>query len=286
MNNLLSNGKDRFKSGLSLASNSFSLLWQHPILLVYLAVSIGLYLVIQTISYNTASYDLSFTTGITNVGPLFDLSRWHHYLLLLIFTFGYVYVSTLLTVCLISHVNHFLRYEHVSILDNIYPVRKKLRITFYWSLIITALAYLIQLLSSHVATPQQFFNPYMIFISLLGITWSFLTFIVVPIITLEKVTIGQALIKSKDIVFSLFIEIIAGVFWIALIAILVSMPFVIPLVLKMNVQIPGLLILVSTCCIMLIALVISTVQAIFKTILYNYYTKPIEELEKLKYPRF
>jgi len=284
MNNFLSNSNERFKSGLNLASNSFSLLWHHPVLLVYLSISIGLYLIMQTISDNV-SFDLNFTTGIINVGLLFDLSRWHHYILLFVFTFAYVYLSTFITICLLRHVNRLLRYKKVDLITNIKKNKKKLRITFYWSLIITSLAYLIQLISGQITT-SRLLNPYMLFTSLFGIIWSLLTLIVVPIIALEKTTIIQALTKSKRIVISLFIEIISGELWIALVAFLSSMPFIIPLILKMNVNIPNILVLLATVSILLIALMISTIQGIFKTMIYVYYMQPLEELDQLRYPRF
>jgi len=280
------NGRNHLKVGVTLASNSFALLWKHKILIVYLSASIGLYLLMQFISYNTNSCDISFATGIHSIGPFFDLSHWHHYILLLIFTFAYVFLSTFVTVSLISHIGHCLKDMPVGIIDNVHTAIKRINLILYWSLIITFLAYIIQLILSQIEQQRQFFHPIMVLVGLLGLAWSLITLIVLPIITLEQTTLWKALEKSKNIVMSLLLEIIAGEFWIGLIAVLAMIPCTIPLLIKMNMQIPNIFILSATVLIIITGWIISTVQVIFKTIVYTYYMKPIKELELLKYPRF
>ncbi|TET06868.1 hypothetical protein E3J79_00720 [Candidatus Dependentiae bacterium] len=281
------NGKERLKTGIYLASNSFAFLWKHKILLLYLAVGIGTYLLMQMISYNVGGCDIFLITDIQGVGPLFDLSRWHHYLWLLILTFIYIFLSTFVTVCLIYHVNQLLRYKKVTIKETVMHVAKKLQLILVWSIIITVLAYLIQLTSSFILQPKQFFNPLMLLISVLGLAWTLITFMVLPIIAIERTTIAETFKESKNIVIALLPEIIAGELWIILIALLAMIPFAIPiLLLQMNWQIPNFLILIITFLIFTIWWVISTVHVIFKTTMYNYYIKPIKELNALKYPRF
>jgi hypothetical protein len=283
----LGNGKERLKTGIYLASNSFAFLWKHKILLLYLAVSIGTYLLMQMISYNVGGSDLFFITDIQGVGPLFDLSRWYHYLGLLILTFIYIFLSTFVTVCLIYHVNQLLSYTKVTIEETVSHSTKRVQPILIWSIIVTVLAYLIQLTSNWIGQPKYLYHPLMLLISLLGLTWALITFMVLPIIAVERTTIAGAFKESKNIVFSLLPEIIAGELWIILITFLTMIPFAIPiLLLQMNLQIPNFLILIITFLIFFILWVLSTVHVIFKTTMYNYYIKPIIELEALKYPRF
>ncbi len=286
MSNFLNSYKERYKTGINLAVDSFALLQNHPILLIYLSMSIALHVVFKTASYQTYSYDLGFT-GITTLGSLFDLSRWHHYFLLLALTFGYIYISTFLTACLISHIDHFLRYEHITISANVCNVRKKAGKIFYWSLIITGLSYLLQLLSSLIITPRQLFMPYMIIISSLGLAWSLITFLVLPIITFEKGSLWLAIKQSKTMVLTLLVEIIAGSFWIFLITALAATPGIIALTIALKLfKSVNMLVIFAMFFTLLIFLITSTAQVIFRTMLYTYYTKPIDELKRLKYPRF
>jgi len=284
MNFNLNNGKERLKKGIYLASSSFALLWKHKILSLYLAVTIGAYILTQLISYNVGCYDLSFATGLHTVGPLFDFSRWHHYLSQLLITFTFVLLYTFVTVALIYQTNQLLGYQVAAITQSIRHANKKGRLILIWSLIITALAYTIQIISNRIMQPKQLYHPIMVLVSILGLAWSLFTLMVLPIITLERTTtIPHALTKSITIVKAIILEIISGEFWIALMAFLAMIPFAIPLFL---IQAPKLLLLGATGCILAIIWIISTVQVIFKTMIYNYYMEPIEEMEVLKYPRF
>jgi len=286
MNDFFANGKERIKTGINLASNSFLLLWNHPILLVYLSISIGLYLLIQLISYNSSGYDICFATGMHSLGPLFDLSHWNHYVLLFLFTYAYIILSTFVTICLIYHAYHFLNNENITIKKVINHALKKTMLILIWSTIITALAYIIQLFTNRITLPQTLVSPHLLMVILLGLAWSLFTIMVLPIITLEHTTIWSTLKKSKDIVLSLLFEIITGFLWVMLIAGLGIIPFVLPLALQIKIYIPEFVILITTLCIIGVRLVISTVQALFKTVVYWHYTKPLKELKKLKYPRF
>ena len=119
----------------------------------------------------------------------------------------------------------------------------------------------------------------MIIIVMLGLAWSLFTLLVLPIITVEHITLWGALKKSKNIVLSLLFEIMSGVLWIMLIAGLAFIPFE----LLQMIPLPAPILLIISWSIVGVGLVISTVQAIFKTVVYWYYEKPIEEFEKLKY---
>jgi len=278
------NIKERIKKGVYLASNSFAMLWNHKILLIYLTISISTYFLMQMISYNLSGYDVCFSSGLQSLGQLFDLSHWHHYLWLLLLTFVYVFLSTFVTIALIYHVYKLNKHESVTFKKSFGRALKKINLIVIWSVIVTMLTYAIQLISNRVAQPKQFFNPIMLIVSLLGLAWTLFTLMVLPIIALESTTIKDAFKQSKDMVLAMIPEILSGEFWIGLTALLAMIPFAIPML--FNLRIPAVIVLIGTALIFCIGLIITTVQVIFKTFVYTYYMKPLEELKKLKYPRF
>jgi len=274
--------EEKARTGAYLASNSFGILWKHKILLVYLCASFGIYLLLQLISYNVKGYDMSFLTGIQGVGPLFDLSRWYQYISFWLVNFFYILLITFLSVSLIYHADKIIDNEKTSIQKSLKHATKKIQPILIWSTIVSVISYVLQVLSNRILQHTILLHPLMVIVLLLGISWSLMTVIVLPILSLENISILEAIKKSIEIVKQLIIVILSGSIWILIIA---SLAMILPS-LPLFIQFPGIIEIIATTVILLIRLIISTTQVIFKTMVYNYYMKPLEELKALKYPRF
>jgi hypothetical protein len=213
----------RFKNGLYLAADSFAMLWQHPILLMYYFSLLLTYTLIFIFAYNLIGYrsaylQLSHEFHTPQNNLLADLLPQTGGLVYLGFIFS-IFLNILLRTCvgiaLIQH-THALLHGHKPIIREIYIATKNRFLhIFSWSLLITGVTLLISAPCSSASRVQsallQILCPY------LGITWLLLSFFVMPVIALTRKTISQAIYTSAQLITSSFLEILGGLFWISLI---------------------------------------------------------------------
>lgn len=284
------NFNNKLKTGLYLASHSFALLWHHKVLFVYFIINVGILILMNVLTAPYSNIMLLFRISGFNLYS-WEFIPWIRFFSHALLNFLLILTSSILSVSLINHVHALIHRDYaINIKQCIKNALSKIIIILIWTLISTIIVIGLEQCTANIVVGTMASKFIIALITLLSWFWALLTLLVLPVIALEKITILQALLKSKDIVQQVILEIIGGELWIGLIAILSFFPFLILQILISTFILPRLVILflapiIATGMILLNS-IFSTVHTIFKTILYHYYTQPIEELQGLRYPRF
>lgn len=211
---------ERLKKGLYIASDSFAMLWHHPVLLIYYLGLLLAYALVFILAYNMIGYQgacLQFSSDFHNpqnnlLADLLPQTGGLVYLGFIFSIFLNVLLRTLLSIALVQH-THALMHGHKPQLKEIYLATKNrwFNIT-NWSLLLGGITLLISALSS---LAQGIDSPLLqISITSLGISWLALTFFVTPIIALTQKNISQAIYTSTQLLTAYLPEILGGLFWI------------------------------------------------------------------------
>lgn len=288
--------KERFFNGVYTASHSFAMLWTHPELLLYLGLAAIVYFLAQVLVCNIpligfAGDELTLFIGMQGLQySLIEFTHWLYHGLLVIVTFVYVFIITFLHVCLIRHTFAIL-YEssdkaHVCVvLRNSCTALGRIA---QWSILFTFISLVLRIIAVSTYSTTAIFSIGLVFVIILVTCWSLLTFFVVPIIAIHKVSIWRAIKTSYKMVKSLLLEIIGAESWICVISLLTFIPL--SIVLHVLGQGSGFGILVMTAITTLITVfagyIILSAQTVLKTKLYYYYIQPLQEMAFLSYPHF
>ena len=145
---------ERFWTGLYLASDSFTLLWQHPRLFVYLGAAAIVYFFVQLMSYNMpivgfAGDEVTMFIGMqgwqyNSIEP----THWVYQGFFFIFTYFYVFIITFLHVCLIRHVLAILYEDPEKAHVRVVFLRSKtaVRPVAAWSFIFTLISLVLRMI--------------------------------------------------------------------------------------------------------------------------------------------
>lgn len=290
------NMSERFRNGIYMASNSFAMLWDHPVLLVYLGVAALVYLLVQLLVYNIpiigfAGDELTIFIGMQGLQySLLEFSQWLYQGFLVILTFIYVFVITFLHVCLIRHTLAII-YDDMDKAKVTAVLRKSVtsvgRITM-WSIIFTAISLVLRIIAISTYSSKATFSLGLILVITVVACWALTTFFVLPIIAVHDIGIWRALKTSFKMVKSLLVEIIGAQAWMALIGLLTFIPLSIVLRILGQGSGAGTLVLSFGMTLLTIfsAYIILSAQTVLKTKLYYYYVQPLEEMAFLSYPHF
>jgi len=287
---------ERFRNGMYMASNSFAMLWDHPVLLVYLGVAALVYLLVQLLVYNIpmigfAGDELTIFIGMQGLQySLLEFSQWLYQGFLVILTFMYVFVITFLHICLIRHTLAII-YDDMGKAKISAVLRKSVtslgRITI-WSFIFTGISLVLRIIAISTYSSKATFSLGLILVITMVACWALTTFFVLPIIAVHDIGIWRALKTSFKMVKTLLIEIIGAQSWMALISLLTFIPLSIVLRVLGQGSGAGTLVLSfgTTLLTIFSAYIILSSQTVLKTKLYYYYVQPLEEMAFLSYPHF
>lgn len=222
----------RFWRGVYTASYSFTLMTQHPELLLYLGAAAPLYYLIQILFYNLpfiqfTGNELSVLMGMHGMHySLTELANWLINSALLFTTFIYVFIINILNVALIIHatalVQHNQAQAHVG--SSLKQTIKVLRKIFYWSVFFTIISLVLRALAVPTYNSLLIFPLYAFIIIFFAIAWFLLTFFVLTAIALNGQGIIESIKTSTALVRLLFIEILGSQCWIALVSVLCYAP--------------------------------------------------------------
>lgn len=270
----------RFCSGMYLASNSFAMLWTHPVLLIYLGLAAMIYFFAQIIVCNMGGFSYSefaFFSG------LFDV-------MLACITFAYIFLITFLNVCIVRHALAIVyddpeRARVFVVLKKTWSVMGRI---VTWAFIFTFISTCMRLIAVSTHVNYTAFSLGFLLIILFVVFWFLTTFFVLPIIAVHDVAIWRAIKTSWQRSKLLMIEIIGAECWIGLIAILAFIPLSIILrILGQGTSFGSLIAsLIVTLATVLVGYIILSAQAVLKTKLYCHYMQLDEEKSFLSYPHF
>jgi len=199
--------RERFMVGLYLSSSSFWLLWLHKKLLVYLSFLLVVFYFVPFFFRNTKFFTLAGTESLS------------HILALEVGFFIYIYLLMFLIVALIKHTEAII---HGNVTISVRAIVKATMALWpqilVWSLlfaIVLCKARYLWMLSRSLPLTLMLCSHLLILIVFAA--WMLATFLVLPVIAVEKSGVIAAIRKSMKLVSLVFVELIAALCWIGII---------------------------------------------------------------------
>ncbi len=192
----------QINEGFRLAINSFMTLKKYYFLLVYTLIpTLATIVIDMSLYYLNAHHNSTLLSGVSKL--LYNIKTvpsWSLYFDVLI-----IFLETVIAVfclaALVYHVMQLYNANPISISDSFKTILNKKRSLLLWSIIGTAETFLIQRLAllGNTSTLSTLV-PILFFSFLIAATWAFLTFLVIPIITFQNLSVTQAICQSSIIV--------------------------------------------------------------------------------------
>jgi len=285
--------RQRIQNGLTLAANSFLMLWNHKKLLVYLLIPVLVNLKFGVHSAYDFVYALIARGAPTSLVPVVK-------------AMAKAIFADLGIACLSMHTFSFLEHQTSSVRATLRAVIYRAPVIITWSLIAGSLIYLaLSLLHIfhgycenaglviYIDSLDITLNPADILQTILGILWIIKVFFMIQILALEELSLIESFKASWVLSHTHILEIIGGEFWIGLIWFLSMLPFMIifekPMAYHLfeNERIHEWS-WIHICVLIIAGWVCASAQAVFRTKLYHhYYAEPREdEIDIMFYPRF
>jgi hypothetical protein len=300
----------RLAQGTTWASESFATLLNNKKLLTYTAIPLGITMLAQLFAYNflpsSAMYKLEtvFDIDVLIVRLLTHFSVVNYIIAFGINVFN-IFLVTFFYAALTHHVMRLLQGQSVSIRQCLRACMQRWQLILAWSLISAIVTMLLQLPAVAGASLSfivrgtlvttyslSILIPIAFIVACISIVWSILTFLVVPLIAVEQITLRTAISLSFRIVQQALAEIAGGIFWIGIVTLVVFGLFALIGgigTLLMPASINRLLFLILTITIpgIFFSFIIAAVNGIFKTkILYLFHERSVDELKQLQHPPF
>jgi hypothetical protein len=282
--------------GIHIASSSFTLLWQHKQLLLYFAFPALITIIGEIMVYNVAvshadTAALEALSGSAHediVRIITYAPTWLLYSGMLLFLLCSLCIGLFFSACLIHHAMHILQYEQSSIKESIWAVRHKIFPILQWAFVGFLAVLTVQKMQSFIQDEASWtLSLFLACITMvLGISWSLLTLFVLPVITLERKNIFQAVVKSFIILKQYFVVSVSGQLTIALIGLVLLVPLLLPKMIFGLMKPVGLFFILMHLGVVMVHWILGAVNTIFKTIVYDEYMAPERELRWLNYPPF
>lgn len=257
----------QLKTGLYMATQSFSMLWYQKKLLLYLGLLALINITVKLIM-----------TNLSNGAPFFSLFKGiHHHVTMLplwfapietlLVLYGANILTMFFTVALLHHIADSMKNIPTSIKGNFLITLAKIKIIAPWAAVASFFELLASTWIDHASTSELPLIGHLT-ISALTIAWLVITFFMLPLIAIHTESLGilikKSALLSKNALFSIF----GGECWFGLIILLVSMPFLIIWLLAsqpaLSPLLPALGLLVAE---ILVKCWIATAHSIFKMIL-------------------
>lgn len=285
--------QQRIQNGLTLAANSFLMLWHHKKLLVYLLIPVLVNLKFGVHSAYDFVYALIARGAPTAFAPVIKA------MVKAIF-------ADLGIACLSVHTFSFLEHQTSSIRATLRAVMHRAPVIITWSFIAGSIIYL-SLTGLHIfhayceaagwsASIESLdirITPADILQLILGFLWIIKVFFMIQILAIEKLSLIESFKLSWGLSRTHILEIMGGEFWIGLMWFLGMLPFMIifekPMAYHLfaNERIHEWS-WILICVLIIVGWLCASAQAVFRTKLYfHYYIEPLEqEIDVMFYPRF
>lgn len=272
----------QWTTGINLANDSFKLLFKHLQLTLYTLmaalVAVGIPFLLYVIYVYSPENPLP-KTGEINAYTIFThLELTGSTLFLATLTFGFVimFVDQFFNVSLSHNTMHVLRNEDRTITEALTACTKKWLIIVQWAAISAIVSYLIQIPFMYAYTWGISFLVSIVILAL-STAWNLLTFLVIPFIALERITLIRALTLSYETVKDKLWQVVGGLIWIAIVGVILKQLILLPGIVlglaKLNTALLVLVQLVAPC----ITAFVTAAAIIFRTIFFDkFYEQPIE----------
>ena len=186
-----------------------------------------------------------------------------------LFFLGYLalaYVTIFFQAALISQADIALQGGDPSVAGGLEAARRKAGAILPWALLSATVSLLLRALEDRAGGFGRFA------IGLVGMAWSLVTYLVVPILVLENVTVGAAIRGSSSLFKRTWGENVVGNAGVGLVSFLGSLPGIALIAIGASSGGPGgvALIVVGAVWLIVVAVVASALSGIYQTALYRY----------------
>lgn len=285
--------QQRIQNGLTLAANSFLMLWHHKKLLIYLLIP-----VIVNLKFGVHSaYDFVYALIARGApGSLMPVLK----------SMAKAISADIGIACLSVHTFSFLEHQISSVRETVARVIHRAPVIITWSLLSGSIIYLaltgLHILHTYCETAGLTYymgslaitiNPADVLQIILGLLWIIKVFFMIQILAIEELSLIESFKASWTLSHARLLEIIGGEFWIGLMWFLSTLPFIIIFEKPMAYHLFENERIHEWSWIHIVALIImgwicASAQAVFRTKLYHHYSvEPIEEeVDIMFYPRF
>lgn len=285
--------QQRIQNGLTLAANSFLMLWHHKKLLIYLLIP-----VIVNLKFGVHSaYDFVYALIVRGApGSLMPVLK----------SMAKAISADIGIACLSVHTFSFLEHQISSVRETLARVFHRAPVIITWSLLSGSIIYLtltgLHILHTYCDTAGIIYymgsmdttiNPADVLQIILGLLWIIKVFFMIQILAIEELSLIESFKASWTLSHACLLEIIGGEFWIGLMWFLSTLPFIIIFEKPMAYHLFENERIHEWSWIHIVALIImgwicASAQAVFRTKLYHHYSvEPIEqEVDIMFYPRF
>lgn len=266
----------RFKNGLYMAAQSFSMLWHQKKLLFYFGIP-SLMLFILRIGLQLSENPMYKT-----------FQSWPRIIQFIISAGIPTVIMTFFTIALIHHAAHIMQGQTTTIGKSLGACIPKLSLILLWA-IPSILVQLFTALVIETIAHSVFYTILSIAIAIITVAWLLYTFFVLPLIAFKNNSIVEIMKLSGNVTKHSYIEILGGEIWFGLALLVLMIPFMIIWMISNHNFISPVFIFISifTSEIILRACV-STAHTIFKIMLYQAYLKKfpdVDDIEMITYSR-
>lgn len=251
----------RFKNGLYMATQSFSMIWYQKKLLFYFGIPAFITFFVRLL-FQQESFKNFYQLMPSIVRVLAFMAP--------------AAITTFFTVALIYHAAKIMNGQQSTIKQSLYQCFGKLSDIFAWMLP----SICVQLLIAYVAVYEgPFFGLIALGIFMLLLLWGLYTFFVLPLITFKKQSLLASIKDSTKMAKESLPEIMGGEFWFILVVMLTAAPLIIyGVATARHAFDPIFNFIVIFTSEIIINACISTAHTIFKTMLYLEQAKKHPEL--------
>ena len=222
---------NKFKKGLLTAASSFSLIWKHKKLLVYLGIPIFAHVIIEILTYNITFNSSCFFSQENIISCIFTATepcKLLFYAKILLASFAYLAIMNFGYIALSYHTAMIHKKKTVGIKNTITRTFSSIKPILIWTALLLVPTILFYGMNTYNVKVQSSFIQllYISFISAFFAAWSLVTSFVIQAIAIDHFGVIESIKKSIYIIKQILLEFVGTVFWLGLIGTLSIMPFV------------------------------------------------------------
>lgn len=287
----------RFRDGLYIAYNSFALIWQHPIVLIYLAIPAFIHIAAFNLlsSQSVCTFTLIFGLDAL-INNMLAHASWLRYLGVWLLNAVNMFMLLIFSVALARHGIIVLNEHKTSIRKCLLYALKQTKIIGIWAALSACVVFLLQVtgvfnysLYFMCCSPEattRISIPFQLIMIIISIVLILMSFFVVPIIAVEPRSTWRNVRNSLNTVLNTWIEIIGGLCWLCIVIALFLAPCLI--LDKVGGAHAGaatgsFILLASSLLGIIFSFCLSTAYTLFKANLYHTFQKRLEVLLEFVY---
>ncbi|MFC1843145.1 hypothetical protein ACFLYU_05810 [Candidatus Dependentiae bacterium] len=225
----------RFQKGFETATKSFSILWEHKKLLIYLGIPIVLGVLVEILIYNIKLDPSSICTSFSQKDAIARILKldtsysWLRYMSVIFAYFIYLAIVTLANMSLTKHTYAICKKERIGLRKIVTWAISKIKLAIIWTFFMHIPIITFHMINSHILkSPSLLAKSFYALITLsIFVTWSIITLFVIQAIAIDNAGVKAAIKSSILSVKKIFSEYLGAMLWIVLTGTIFTIPFIV-----------------------------------------------------------